>query len=84
MTQIQDGFMLAEKDLLLRGPGQFFGNKQHGIPDLKIADIINDIDILNHARQAARQTLRNPAYMARIMAYLNQKYSNQFKWLFQS
>lgn len=55
METIHDGFTLAEKDLLLRGSGQLFGYLQHGLPDLKAADIINDIIILEAARDEARQ-----------------------------
>lgn len=57
MTQIQDGFLLSEKDLLLRGSGEFFGYHQHGMPDLKAADIIRDLPLLEEARKAARQAV---------------------------
>lgn len=51
MEQIQDGFELAEQDLLLRGSGQLFGLVQSGLPDLRVANIIKDIDTLVKARQ---------------------------------
>jgi ATP-dependent DNA helicase RecG len=52
MEKIQDGFKLAEKDLELRGPGEFFGTQQSGLPELKIASITN-IQLLETARQEA-------------------------------
>ena len=45
-----DGFRIADEDLKMRGPGDFFGKKQHGLPELKIADMSNDIDILRDAQ----------------------------------
>lgn len=51
MEQIQDGFELAEQDLLLRGSGQLFGLAQSGLPDLRVANIIKDIEILVEARK---------------------------------
>ena len=50
MESTQDGFELAEQDLLLRGSGQLFGLAQSGLPDLRVANIIKDIDILVAAR----------------------------------
>lgn len=49
----QDGFKLAEADLLLRGPGEFFGTKQSGLPDLKVAQL-TDVKLLEHARKVAQ------------------------------
>lgn len=51
MEQIQDGFELAEQDLLIRGSGQLFGLAQSGLPDLRVANIIKDIEILVKARK---------------------------------
>ena len=55
METTTDGFKLAEADLEIRGPGQFFGESQHGLPDLKIADVFRDIEILITARDAAEK-----------------------------
>lgn len=57
MEKISDGFVLAEEDLRLRGPGQFFGSMQHGLPDLKIADVLNNVDILVNARTEAQRAI---------------------------
>lgn len=57
MTSTQDGFVVAEQDLLLRGSGQLFGLAQSGLPDLRIANILKDIDLLVAARQDAKDWL---------------------------
>lgn len=53
MCDTQDGFRIAEEDLRIRGPGQIFGTAQSGLPDLKIANIIEDIDLLRMAKKEA-------------------------------
>ena len=57
MEKSEDGFVISEKDLELRGPGEFFGTRQHGIPDLKIANLYKDIEILKKAQLAARSII---------------------------
>ena len=53
MTQTNNGFIIAQKDLELRGPGEFLGTRQSGIPDFGLADVVNDIEILEKARACA-------------------------------
>jgi ATP-dependent DNA helicase RecG len=53
MASTTDGFDISEKDLMLRGPGDFFGTRQHGLPDLKIATLPRDIEILKKAQELA-------------------------------
>jgi len=57
MCRIADGFAIAEEDLRLRGPGDFFGSRQHGLPELHIADLCSDMDLLQSAQTAANQLL---------------------------
>lgn len=58
MEKTSDGFVISEKDLELRGPGEFFGTRQHGIPDLKIANLYKDMEVLEKAQEAAREILK--------------------------
>ena len=61
MAKTTDGFKIAEEDLRLRGPGDFFGQRQHGLPGLKLADIGCDTQLLKEAQQAAEDLLaRDP------------------------
>ena len=78
MESTTDGFVLAEEDLKLRGPGQFFGSMQHGLPDLKMADVERDIDILLQARRAALESVDSPEYMSRVLPALRLQYQEQF------
>lgn len=59
MTETNDGFVLAEKDLELRGPGDFFGKKQSGLPEFKIADLVHDYRALNTAKVDAERLLES-------------------------
>ena len=56
-TQTTDGFKIAEKDLELRGPGDFFGQRQHGLPVLRAADLAGDTRVLKEAQEAAEKLL---------------------------
>ncbi len=53
MTESGDGFRIAEEDLAIRGPGEFFGTRQAGLPDLRVADLVRDREILETAKQEA-------------------------------
>lgn len=57
MCKTTDGFKISEEDLRLRGPGDFFGSKQHGLPPLKIADIAVNMELMSKAQQCAREIL---------------------------
>ncbi len=79
-----DGFYLAEQDLKLRGAGQLFGLRQHGLPDLYIADILQDTDVLVEARALAKQALANKKLTGEIEEALNAQFDERFKRIFNS
>ena len=59
MTETNDGFVIAEQDLQIRGPGEFLGTRQSGLPDMLSADIVNDSKILELARAEAIDFVKN-------------------------
>jgi ATP-dependent DNA helicase RecG len=59
MTDTTDGFEIAEMDLKLRGPGEFFGTRQHGLPEFKLADITSEMDLLQQAKEDALALLND-------------------------
>ena len=80
MTKIRDGFKIAEEDLRLRGPGDFFGERQHGLPGLRVADIGCDAQLLKEAQAAAEDLLAEdpeltqyPATAERVAELFTQK-----------
>ncbi len=60
LVESTDGFYIAEMDLKLRGPGEFFGTKQSGLPGLRIANILRDQEILEIARREAVDFVEHP------------------------
>ena len=58
MTKLSDGFAVSEEDLRLRGPGDFFGNRQHGLPETHIADLGADMQVLQAAQNEAEALLK--------------------------
>lgn len=68
LSGTSDGFKIAEEDLKRRGAGDFFGERQHGLPDLKIADMANDREILLGAKKASEEIIRESPDLAKFPA----------------
>ncbi len=81
MVDSNDGFYIAEMDLKLRGPGEFFGTKQSGLPALRIANILRDQEILEIARREAESLLERPEpdeEQKAALAYLRGHWQNRY------
>jgi len=72
MKQFSDGFKIADTDLKLRGPGDFFGSRQHGLPELKIADMVEDMDTLKKAQECAQDILKSDFSLSNFPALKKQ------------
>ena len=59
MASTNDGFVISEKDLELRGPGDVFGVRQHGLPELRIANLYRDMGILKEVQMAVKHIMSN-------------------------
>ena len=82
MAATDDGFRIAEIDLKLRGAGDFFGTRQSGMPDLKIADLVEDVEILSAARDAARELIARDAELSStgtLRDYYRRYYAERFQ-----
>ena len=80
MEETNDGFKISEKDLEIRGPGEFFGTRQHGIPELKVANIFKHMKILKLAQQEARYIIGNDFKLQNYEnKYLKSEVINKFK-----
>lgn len=79
MCMTNDGFKISERDLELRGPGEYFGTRQHGLPGLKIANILTDMDILTEAQKAAAIILKKDRYLELDEhKYLKENFESKF------
>lgn len=81
MQKSSDGFVISEKDLELRGPGEFFGTKQHGIPEFKVANLITDVKILKEAQVVANNILSSDP---ELLKEENQKIKQKIDKLFDT
>ena len=80
MLKTTDGFLIAEEDLRIRGVGEFFGTKQHGITDLKIGNILTDSEVLEKAKDASKTLIQKDPYLDLIEhLLLKKKFKKEFK-----
>ena len=80
MTKTCDGFKIAKMDFKLRVPGEFFGTRQHGLPELRISDLIRDFPILKQARADAFEIVsRDPHLTQETHQKIRQKVLETFK-----
>ncbi len=80
MRSGSDGFKIAEEDLKLRGPGDFFGEKQHGLPEMKIADMLDDVVLCNQSREAVKEILSADPLLEKAE---NQGLNKEIQYLFK-
>lgn len=78
MAETNDGFVIAERDLQLRGPGDFFGIRQSGLPQLRAGDLTRDADLLELAYAEARRRVDDGSLPAPIRDYVQQVWQRQF------
>ena len=78
LTDTSDGFEIAERDLQLRGPGDFFGTRQSGMPTLRAGDLLRDHAIMEDARREAVQALDDANQTASLMALVNTSWEQRF------
>ena len=84
MVRTNDGFQIAELDLELRGPGEFFGTKQAGMPSFRVANLIRDRQLLEAAKREAAAVLEGPnseisqAEIDRAIRYMRTKWQHSY------
>ena len=78
MAATQDGFAIAERDLELRGPGDFFGTRQSGLPKLRTGDLVRDRDIMESAHREARQLVESGGLAPDLLAFVQGAWRAQF------
>ena len=78
MAETSDGFVIAERDLRLRGPGDFFGTRQSGLPTLRAGDLMRDADLLERAYEEARTRVESGTLTGAQQAYVKNVWQRQF------
>jgi ATP-dependent DNA helicase RecG len=78
MAATNDGFLIAEKDLELRGPGDFFGTRQSGLPKLRTGDLVRDRDIMEDAHREARRLVEEGSLTPELVDFVQKRWQEQF------
>jgi ATP-dependent DNA helicase RecG len=78
MASTSDGFAIAERDLELRGPGDFFGTRQSGLPKLRTGDLVRDRDIMEAAHREARVLVDELGLSGELLQFVQQRWQQQF------
>ena len=78
MSGTTDGFAIAERDLELRGPGDFFGTRQSGLPRLRTGDLVRDREVMEDAHREARRIVVEGGLTGDLLAFVQQKWQHQF------
>jgi len=78
MAETSDGFVIAERDLELRGPGDFFGTRQSGLPRLRTGDLVRDRDIMEDAHREARHLVETGGLTTDLMTFVQKDWQEQF------
>ena len=78
MASTNDGFVIAEKDLELRGPGDFFGTRQSGLPKLRTGDLVRDRDVMERAHAEARRLVTEGGLSPDLMRFVAEHWQEQF------
>jgi ATP-dependent DNA helicase RecG len=78
LTETTDGFVIAERDLALRGPGDFFGTRQSGMPTLRVGDLLRDHELMEEARREAVATLDDAQHEESLLAFVRSSWEQRF------
>ena len=78
MADTSDGFVIAERDLELRGPGDFFGTRQSGMPKLRTGDLVRDRDIMETAHREARMLVDDGGLTPELISFVQDRWHEQF------
>jgi ATP-dependent DNA helicase RecG len=78
LTETNDGFEIAERDLQLRGPGDFFGTRQSGMPTLRVGDLLRDHQLMEDARREAVSALDDPDQVAPLVSFVRSSWEHRF------
>jgi ATP-dependent DNA helicase RecG len=67
MVETQDGFKIAEADLSIRGPGEFLGTRQHGLPEIRFGNLITDVAMIKLSRQVSAEILDGDPFLKSLI-----------------